>query len=313
MSKPQEPRRLELEDAPELKGMIEALRNDAPGRAGMQRMARNLERSVAALPAGSASRLSLSLLGKIGLVVLASGALLALVPRMLRPATPTQPAQAIESARPVASGTLAQAAPVAAALPEPAAPLVARAAGTDPAPEIESTERDRSVRVARVSRRRIAQHSAKSSLAVETSAVPASEPTRAADELPAQDLPAQDAPEDTHAAQTRSVAVSTPTVQPQPSARPAANASAVTWDEAEMLQRARRLAAEQPAQALRLLDEHRRRFDRGMLAPEREVLAIEILRAQSRTTEARARIAAFRASYPSSVYLERLEHPASRR
>ena len=313
MSKPQEPRRLELEDAPELKGMIEALRNDAPGRAGMQRMARNLERSVAALPAGSASRLSLSLLGKIGLVVLASGALLALVPRMLRPATPTQPAQAIESARPVASGTLAQAAPVAAALPEPAAPLVARAAGTDPAPEIESTERDRSVRVARVSRRRIAQsRSARPSPAVETSALLASEAAPVTED-PAQDLPAQDVPEDTQAAQARPAQVSATTVQPQASAPRAASAPAVTWDEAEMLQRARRLAAEQPAQALRLLDEHRRRFARGMLAPEREVLAIEILRAQSRTTEARARIAAFRASYPSSVYLERLEHPASRR
>jgi hypothetical protein len=305
MSKLQEPRRLELDDAPELKAMIEALRNDAPGRAGMQRMTQNLERSVAALPAGSAARLPLGLPGKIGLVVLASGALVALVARMLGPMTPAQSAQATEPAHPVASGTLAVTAPARgpAALPPPATPAV------------DTNERERPAPAARASRRRIAQrHSAKQpSFAPETSAVPASEPAGATEDLLAPEPPAQEQLADVRAAQARPVPVSTsPAAEPQAGARPAANAPAITWDEADMLQRARRLAAEQPAQALRLLDEHRRHFAHGMLAPEREVLAIEILRAQSRTAEARARLAAFRSSFPSSVYLERLEHPDSR-
>ena len=48
-------------------------------------------------------------------------------------------------------------------------------------------------------------------------------------------------------------------------------------------------------------------YPSGILAPEREVLAIQILRAQSRTAEANSRLAAFRQRYPGSVYLERLE------
>jgi hypothetical protein len=60
---------------------------------------------------------------------------------------------------------------------------------------------------------------------------------------------------------------------------------------------------------LRILAEHARLFPNGTLAPEREVLAIEILRAESRTSEADARLRAFRARYPKSVYLERLSRP----
>ena len=80
-----------------------------------------------------------------------------------------------------------------------------------------------------------------------------------------------------------------------------------------MLQRAQRLATAHPADALRVLEEHMRLYPHGILAPEREVLAIEILRAESRGSEARTRLDAFRRRYPNSVYLERLEHPEARR
>ena len=96
------------------------------------------------------------------------------------------------------------------------------------------------------------------------------------------------------------------TSTPEPAVRePVRVASPST--EASLLQRAQRLAGDQPAEALRILAEHTRVYPNGLLAPEREVLAIQILRAQSRTSEANSRLAAFRQHYPDSVYLERLE------
>ena len=80
--------------------------------------------------------------------------------------------------------------------------------------------------------------------------------------------------------------------------------------EASLLQRAQRLAVDRPTEALRILAEHGRVYPSGILAPEREVLAIQILRAQSRISEANSRLAAFRQRYPDSVYLERLEQRA---
>jgi hypothetical protein len=78
-------------------------------------------------------------------------------------------------------------------------------------------------------------------------------------------------------------------------------------DEASLLQRARKLAASDPEAALRFLNEHKLRFAHGMLAPEREVLAIELLRALSRRAEAARRLEEFRRAFPGSVYLQRLE------
>ena len=82
---------------------------------------------------------------------------------------------------------------------------------------------------------------------------------------------------------------------------------AVLLDEATLLQRARRLSSSDPAQALRVLDEHKRRFPAGMLRPEREVLAIELLRSLSRTREAERRARDFRRDYPKSIYLWRIQ------
>lgn len=77
-------------------------------------------------------------------------------------------------------------------------------------------------------------------------------------------------------------------------------------DEPALLLRARLAAASDPKLALRLLDQHRRLYPHGSLTPEREVLAIELLRRLSRAQEADRRADAFRRAYPDSIYLPRV-------
>lgn len=77
--------------------------------------------------------------------------------------------------------------------------------------------------------------------------------------------------------------------------------------EGAILLRARQELASDPAGALALTDEHARRFPGGTLAQEREVLAIEALAALGRAQDARARLAAFRAAFPQSRHLARLD------
>jgi hypothetical protein len=76
--------------------------------------------------------------------------------------------------------------------------------------------------------------------------------------------------------------------------------------EVELMLDARRLAGKEPRAAQRLLEQHATRFPSGVLAPEREVLAIEVLRALGQTAEAEQRLQAFRARYPNSMHLRRL-------
>jgi hypothetical protein len=76
--------------------------------------------------------------------------------------------------------------------------------------------------------------------------------------------------------------------------------------EGGLLLRARQKLAADPAGALALADEDAVRFPGGALAPEREVLAIEALARLGRSTDARARLASFRARYPESPHLTHL-------
>lgn len=76
--------------------------------------------------------------------------------------------------------------------------------------------------------------------------------------------------------------------------------------EYELMLDARRLAVRDPRAAQRLLQQHATRFPEGVLAPEREVLAIEVLRALGQAAEAEQRLRAFRARYPNSMHLRRL-------
>ena len=77
--------------------------------------------------------------------------------------------------------------------------------------------------------------------------------------------------------------------------------------EGALLLEARRKLTSDPASALGLTVEDARRFPDGALAPERDVLAIEALERLGRRTEAQTRLAAFRARYPQSPHLARLD------
>jgi hypothetical protein len=77
--------------------------------------------------------------------------------------------------------------------------------------------------------------------------------------------------------------------------------------EAELLERARRLLGSNPSGALELAQQHRARFRGGVLAQEREVIAIEALRKLGRQAEADARADAFERSFPNSAHRRKLE------
>lgn len=76
--------------------------------------------------------------------------------------------------------------------------------------------------------------------------------------------------------------------------------------EVELMLGARRLAGRDPRGAQRLVEQHAARFPNGVLAPEREVLAIELMRALGQSAEAEQRLQAFRVRYPNSMHLRRL-------
>ena len=77
--------------------------------------------------------------------------------------------------------------------------------------------------------------------------------------------------------------------------------------EGALLLRARQNLASDPSSALALTEQDAQRFPAGPLAPEREVLAVEALARLHRLPEARARLVAFRARYPQSPHLARLD------
>jgi hypothetical protein len=77
--------------------------------------------------------------------------------------------------------------------------------------------------------------------------------------------------------------------------------------EAELLRDARQVLDRSPVVALSLCDEHQRDYPRGGLTQERELIAIAALLRLGRTSSAEARAARFRATYPRSPYLTRLD------
>jgi hypothetical protein len=77
--------------------------------------------------------------------------------------------------------------------------------------------------------------------------------------------------------------------------------------EAELLESARRLLASNPGGALELAQQHRARFRGGVLAQEREVIAIEALRRLGRSAEADARADAFERAFPNSAHRRKLD------
>lgn len=81
-----------------------------------------------------------------------------------------------------------------------------------------------------------------------------------------------------------------------------APAGAPTWDEPQLIERARKALATDPRRALTLTQEHQRRFPAGALGVEREVIALEALARTGQTAEARRRALAFTARYPKSIH-----------
>jgi hypothetical protein len=75
----------------------------------------------------------------------------------------------------------------------------------------------------------------------------------------------------------------------------------------KLLQRAQDALAADPAQALSICGDHARAFPQGLLAQEREVIAVDALMRLGRTDEATARAVRFEGAYPSSTHLRRIE------
>jgi hypothetical protein len=95
---------------------------------------------------------------------------------------------------------------------------------------------------------------------------------------------------------------------PPSSARPQASArsDATRENENEMLDRAHRALASNPAETLAIVHKHAAMFPRGRLGAEREILTIEALLRLGRTREARARAESLLQRAPRSIYAERV-------
>jgi hypothetical protein len=93
---------------------------------------------------------------------------------------------------------------------------------------------------------------------------------------------------------------------PSPPQRAIKEASA-TWDEPQLIERARKALAADPRRALALTQEHQRRFPAGALGVERDVIALEALARSGQTAEAKRRATAFESKYPKSIHLPRVQ------
>jgi hypothetical protein len=106
---------------------------------------------------------------------------------------------------------------------------------------------------------------------------------------------------------TRSVPVSSPSAaRLMPAEAPSVSEDALAG-EAKLLNQAHAVMATDPHQALAIASEHAKRYPRGQLAAERELILVQALVKLGRTREAEARGRALRKSVPSSIYGERLD------
>ena len=93
-----------------------------------------------------------------------------------------------------------------------------------------------------------------------------------------------------------------------PPAKPVARPSPLPADEPGLLDSAlRAMRGGEFTRALEITSEHRRRHPNGVLGQEREVIAIEALVRLGRTADARAAADRFRASFPTSGHLLRID------
>jgi hypothetical protein len=102
----------------------------------------------------------------------------------------------------------------------------------------------------------------------------------------------------------------TPSTRPQPKAHATTSASASAEGpeaEVKLLERAQDALRARPAEALAICDDHARRFPRGMLAQEREVIAIEALVKAGRPSDAKTRAERFKKAFPGSSHTRRID------
>lgn len=99
----------------------------------------------------------------------------------------------------------------------------------------------------------------------------------------------------------------------EPSAKPMATATTKPAapnpaEEVKMLERAQdALRGGRHAEALSLCSEHAKSFPNGMLAQEREVIAVEALMKTGRASEAKARAEKFKTRFPGSSHTRRID------
>jgi hypothetical protein len=98
---------------------------------------------------------------------------------------------------------------------------------------------------------------------------------------------------------------------PLPTQVRASNAppSEVQPSEVQLLRAARAALAGSPAKALRLTEEHARRFGNGRLVQEREVIRISALQRLGRTREAAVLQRKFDERFPGSAHRRKLGEP----
>lgn len=88
--------------------------------------------------------------------------------------------------------------------------------------------------------------------------------------------------------------------------RPRPRDMQTSWDEPQLIERARRALGTDPKRALALTQEYQRRFPRGAMSVEREVIAVEALAQLGQVEAARRRALAFEAAHPRSIHLPRV-------
>jgi hypothetical protein len=106
-----------------------------------------------------------------------------------------------------------------------------------------------------------------------------------------------------------------PTLPPATKPAPAAVGSRSVPDslaqETELLERSRAMLGSNPSGALALVEQHSKRFPRGKLAIERQLLEVDGLQRSGRAAEARARIAVLQQKLEGTIYEPRLKQLAA--
>lgn len=122
--------------------------------------------------------------------------------------------------------------------------------------------------------------------------------------------PQSSAPEPAPAKAT-AAPIPAPTVAPSASTARAPTAAAPAAppgpSESDLLGKARSVLRSDPTRALALAREHGRRYPKGALAQEREVILIEALERSGRRDEASKRAEAFGKQYPSSAHAPKVK------